>query len=248
MLMETKMQDGRQLTPAAELAQRSQTRFPNESEDYRRARTALLAEEIELRRHIQRVAEQRRQLPRGGEARDYRFLDADGKEIGLADLFGRHDTLFTYFWMYGPERRRPCPMCTSFVGSLDQPAADVEQRLAMAIIGRSPVSRQLAFAQERGWTHLKFYQTIGDDFVRDYNGFDDEGGEGAIVAVWQRHGDKVTLFWAAEGGFETADPGFDPHLAPDPTPLWNILDWTPQGRGTDWYPSLRYPTEQQELT
>ncbi len=53
-------------------------------------------------------------------------------------------------------------------------------------------------------------------------------------------GDKVRLFWAAEGGFETADPGFDPHLAPDPTPLWNILDWTPGGRGTDWYPKLEY--------
>ena len=36
------------------------------------------------------------------------------------------------------------------------------------------------------------------------------------------------------------DPGFDPHLAPDPTPLWNILDWTPGGRGTDWYPKLEY--------
>jgi hypothetical protein len=30
------------------------------------------------------------------------------------------------------------------------------------------------------------------------------------------------------------------HAAPDPTPLWNILDWTPGGRGTDWYPKLDY--------
>jgi hypothetical protein len=22
--------------------------------------------------------------------------------------------------------------------------------------------------------------------------------------------------------------------------LWNILDWTPGGRGTDWYPKLEY--------
>ena len=223
-----------------EMARRNPQRFPGESEEYRRARTALLAEEIELRRHIQRVAEKRRALPPGGEAKDYRFLDSEGKEIGLAELFGRHDTLFTYFWMYGPERERPCPMCTSFVGSMDRPAPDIEQRLAMAIIGRSPVSRQRAFAQERGWTNLKFYQTVGDDFVRDYHGFDDEGRENAIVAIWQRHGGKVNLFWAAEGSAETADPGFDPHLAPDPTPLWNILDWTPAGRGQDWYPSLSY--------
>jgi predicted dithiol-disulfide oxidoreductase (DUF899 family) len=182
----------------------------------------------------------RRALPPGGEAKDYRFLDENGKEVGLPDLFGPRDTLFTYFWMYGPERERPCPMCTSFVGSLDIPAPDIEQRVALAIIGRSPVSRQLAFARERGWRNLKFYQTIGDDFVRHYRGFFPDGSEGAMVLVWTRKDGRVRLFWAAEGSEETADPGFDPHLAPDPTPLWNILDMTPEGRGTDWYPRLEY--------
>jgi predicted dithiol-disulfide oxidoreductase (DUF899 family) len=232
------------LKPAAEMAGQSKTRFSNESDDYRRARTALLAEEIALRRQIQRVAAQRRALPPGGEAKGYRFLDEEGKKIGLIDLFGRHDTLFTYFWMFGPERARPCPMCTSFVGALDIPTPDIEQRLAIAIVGRSPVARQLAIARERGWTNLKFYQTVGDDFPRDYGALtdgDDGLDEGAAVLVWRRDGDKARLFWAAEGGVETADPGFDPHLAPDPTPLWTILDWTPEGRGTDWYPSLEYP-------
>jgi predicted dithiol-disulfide oxidoreductase (DUF899 family) len=208
------------LAPAAELAAKSETRFPRESDEYRKARTALLAEEIELRRHIQRVAEQRRALPPGPEAKDYRFLDKDGNELGLADLFGPHDTLFAYFWMYGSERERACPMCTSFVGSLDIPVPDIEQRVALAIIGRSPVERQLAFA-------------------RDYRAFVD-GDEGAAVLVFKREDSKVRLFWAAEGGSETADPGFDPHLAPKPTPLWNILDMTPGGRGADWYPKLEY--------
>jgi predicted dithiol-disulfide oxidoreductase (DUF899 family) len=233
------MLDQTGLRPASELARGSRTRFANESAEYRAARTDLLAEEIELRRHIQRVAERRRALPPGPVAKDYRFLDKDGRELGLIDLFGRHGTLFTYFWMYGPERERPCPMCTSFVGSLDIPAPDIEQRVALAILGRSTVERQLAVARERGWTHLQFYQIVGDDFARDYHALDG-GEEGAAVLVWKRDGDEVRLFWAAEGGTETADPGFDPHLAPDPTPLWNVLDWTPEGRGTDWYPSLDY--------
>lgn len=228
-----------QLKPARELAEASTTRWPAESAEYRQARTALLAEEIELRRQIQRVAEHRRALPPGPVAEDYRFRDKDGNELTLADLFGRHDTLFTYFWMFGPERERPCPMCTSFVGSLDIPAPDIEQRLALAIIGRSPVERQLAVARERGWDHLSFYQTVGEDFARDLR-LVVNGEEGAGVFVWTRDGDEVRLFWAAEGGSETADPGFDPHLAPDPTPLWNVLDWTPEGRGADWYPKLEY--------
>jgi predicted dithiol-disulfide oxidoreductase (DUF899 family) len=227
------------LKPAREMAEALPTRWLGESAEYRQARTALLAEEIELRRRVQRVAEQRRTLPPGPVAKDYRFRDEQGKDIGLVDLFGRHDTLFTYFWMYGPERARPCPMCTSFVGSLDIPAPDIEQRLALAIVGRSPVARQLAFARERGWRNLKFHQIVGDDFARDVHALTDEG-EGAAVVVWKRDGDTARLFWAAEGGAETADPGFDPHLAPDPTPLWNVLDWSPEGRGADWYPKLGY--------
>jgi len=225
------------LKSAHEMAGAHPTRWPGESADYRAARTALLTEEIELRRQIQRVAEQRRALPPGPAAKDYRFLDEQGNEIGLIDLFSRHDTLFTYAWMFGPERARPCPMCTSFVGSLDIPAPDIEQRLAIAIVGRSPVARQLAFARERGWRNLKFYQIVGDDFVRDYVG----GEDMAAVLIWRRDGDQVRLFWAAEGSAETTDPGFDPHLAPDPTPLWTILDWTPEGRAADWYPKLDYP-------
>ena len=227
------------LKPAREMAEALPIRWDGERADYRLARNALLAAEIELRRQIQRVAEQRRALPPGPAAKDYRFLDEQGNELGLVDLFGRHDSLFAYFWMYGPERARPCPMCTSFVGSLDIPAPDIEQRLAVAILGRSPVARQLAFARERGWRNLKFYQTIGDDYGRGVHALSDEG-EGAAVTVWRRDGDRVRLFWAAEGGAETADPGFDPHLAPDPTPLWNILDMTPEGRGRDWYPKLEY--------
>ena len=67
------------LTPALELARTNKKRYPNESEEYRTARNALLAEEIELRRHIWRVAEQRRELPPGGEVtKDYRFDSKDG--------------------------------------------------------------------------------------------------------------------------------------------------------------------------
>ena len=108
-----------ELQSAAQMARDGSRPFPNESPEYREARTRLLAEEIELRRHIQRVAQTRRALPPGGEAADYRFLDSEGKELSFAELFGRHEILFTYYWMYGPERERPCPMCTSFVGSLD---------------------------------------------------------------------------------------------------------------------------------
>ena len=229
------------LVPADELARRGPVRFPNESAEYRAARTALLAEEIELRRHLVRVAEQRRALPSGPVIdKDYRFVDANGSELGLVDLFGAHDTLVTYFWMYGPARARPCPMCTNLLGPLDGNAADIKQRAALKILGRSPVERQLAFAQERGWADLDFVQTVGDDYARDLGVLTPEGDEYPALVIYRRENDCVRLFWAGEVSGEMADPGQDPRGAPDLAPLWNILDLTPEGRAPDWYPKLSY--------
>jgi predicted dithiol-disulfide oxidoreductase (DUF899 family) len=227
------------LKPATELAAAASKPYPNDSTEYRKARTALLAEEVELRRHIERVAEQRRALPLGGEALDVKLRDENDRTLGLADLFGAHDTLVTYLWMFGPQRARPCPMCTNFIGSFDIPMRDITQRVAFAILGRSPVSRQLAFARERGWRNLKFYQVQDDDWVRQYRALGPDGDEWPAMDVWVKRDGRVYHSWAAELG-GTQDPGQDPREAPDPTPLWNILDLTPGGRGTDWYPKLEY--------
>src|SRR3954452_13747918 len=49
-------------------------RYPNESSEYRAARTALLHDEISLRAQIEAVAARRRALPPGGEVpEDYVF-------------------------------------------------------------------------------------------------------------------------------------------------------------------------------
>ena len=229
------------LVPAAQLAAQGRTPFPGESAAYREARRALLAEEIEFRRHMTRVTEQRRALPDGPVIeKDYRFRDADGAEVGLLELFGDKAALVSYFWMYGPQRERPCPMCTNWLGAVAGNAADIAQRVALKIFGRSPVERQLAFAEERGWRGLEFVQTVGDDYARDLGLLNEDGSENPALVVFKRDGDQVRLFWASEMTLEMADPGQDPRDAPDVAALWSILDLTPGGRGTDWYPKLSY--------
>lgn len=81
--------DTHTLTPAATLAKKAKTPFPGESAEYRRAREALLAAEIEFRRHMTGITEQRQALPPGPViAKNYRFKDANGAEVGLKELFG----------------------------------------------------------------------------------------------------------------------------------------------------------------
>ncbi len=234
------MTNAQTLKPAQELA-RSTRRVPGESAEYRVARNALLAEEIELRRHIERVAAQRRALPPGGVVpKDYLF-EGEGGPATLQQLFGRHDTLVTYNWMFGPRRQRSCPMCTSLLSALDGETPDILQRVAFAVIARSPIERLAAFKKERGWRHLRLYSSGGNTFNRDYADEDPDGDDNAGFNVFTRRDGVVRHFYGDEMGPESADPGQDPRGAPDLMPIWTMLDLTPGGRGSDWYPKLEYP-------
>ena len=227
------------LTPAADLAAKNPIRHPNESDEYRQARQKLLVEEIELRRHMERVAAQRRELPPGGEVpEDYRFVAEDGAEVTLSELFGDHDTLIIYSYMFGPQRDAPCPMCTSFMGSLDHKIADIRQRVAIAFTARSPIERLIDAKKARGWTDLPVYSDERGDYTRAY--VSQEDGDMPAYNVFMRRDGVIRHYWGDEITFEMADPGQDPRGAIEPDPLWLLLDTTPGGRGTDWYPQLTY--------
>lgn len=229
------------LTPAAQLARDNPHRFPNESAEYRAARNALLAEEIELRRHIERVAAQRRALPPGGEVTaDYRFMGEQGP-TDLAGLFGDKQTLVVYSYMFGPHRERPCPMCTNMLDSWEANGADIQQRVALAVVARSPIEKLKAWKAERGWKSLRLYTDLTDAYSRDYPGLQPDGSEDPAFTVFTRRDGTIRHFWSGEMFGASADPGQDPRGAPDPAPLWNVLDMTPEGRGIDWYPKLDYP-------
>jgi predicted dithiol-disulfide oxidoreductase (DUF899 family) len=222
--------------PAEKMARRSPVRVPNESAEYRATRTALLAEEIELRRQIERVARRRRALPPGGAVTgDYRFVGEKG-QVAFADLFGDKETLVAYSYMYGPQRQRPCPMCTSLMSAWDGEARDIGQRVSFVIIARSPIERLVAFKRERGWRHLRIYSDPDGAYTRDY--VHPEDADVPAYNVFTRRDGTIRHFWSGE--MVEGDPGEDPRGAPDLMPLWTVLDTTPEGRGSDWYPRLDY--------
>jgi predicted dithiol-disulfide oxidoreductase (DUF899 family) len=229
----------RTLVPAADLASAGRASFPNESPEYRRARIALLAEEIELRRKMERIAELRRRLPPGGAVtRDYRFEGEDGP-VSLADLFGDRETLVVYSYMFGPARTNPCPMCTSFMASFAAKIPDVTQRVALAFVARSQIARLLEARAARGWARLPVYSDGSGDYTRDYVSAAD--ADVPAYTVFTRRDGTIRHFWSEEMSGEMADPGQDPRGAAQMDPLWILLDTTPEGRGTDWYPRLSYP-------
>src|SRR3984957_21066729 len=130
--MSTRTIEGGTLISASQLAANNAVHFPNESAEYRTARNALLAEEIELRRHIERVAAQRRALPPGGKIPENYELIGETGAVRLSDIFGDKQTLLVYSYMFGPKRQRPCPVCTSMLSSWDGAARNLHHRAALA--------------------------------------------------------------------------------------------------------------------
>ena len=236
-------------------------RFPGESEEYRRERNKLLEAEVDLRRAIERVAAQRRELPLGGTVpEDYVFERAGGGDVRFSELFepGK-DTLVIYSFMFprysgddrpGPEggetaklplQETPCASCTSILDSLDGAARHLAQRVNLAVVAKSDPGRVANFARERGWRHLQLLSSRNNTYNLDYHAESPDFGQLPILNVFVRDGDGFRHSWATELMFAPRDEGEDPRHVDAIWPVWHVLDMTPEGRGTDsGFPALRY--------
>ncbi|HLY19333.1 MAG TPA: DUF899 family protein [Bryobacteraceae bacterium] len=217
--------------------------FPGESVRYRTARKKLLAAERDLRKQVERVARLRRKLPVGGALlQDYVFEEGpDGHAVKLSELFrdGLH-TLALYSYMFGPRMKQPCPMCTSFLDSLNGAAPHAGQRLNLAVVAKSPIGRIREFGLGRGWNNLRLLSSAGNTYNRDYHGETADGGQLPLLNVFVRRGERISHFYATELLFSKPDRAQNERHIDMMWPLWNLLDMTPEGRGAGWYPRLSY--------
>jgi predicted dithiol-disulfide oxidoreductase (DUF899 family) len=217
-------------------------RFPNESPEYREARDRLLAAEADLRRQTEAVAALRRDLPPGGVvAQDYVF-DEDGEPVRLSQLFGDHDTLAIYSFMFprALDDGAPCPSCSSILDSLDGAARHLTQRIALAVVAKAESARIRDYARHRGWRHLRLLSSADNDYNPDYRAEGPDGAQWPILNVFTRRDGEIRHFWGSELGDAPSEPGQEPRLVDFIWPIWQVLDVTPEGRGTDWSPQREY--------
>ncbi len=214
-------------------------RFPGESAEYRVARNELLEAERQLRRQIEAVAAQRRDLPAGGKLmEDYVFAGVAG-DIRFTELFAPgKDSLIVYNMMFAAGAD-PCPMCTALVDGLNGNAVHVEQRVNLAIVAAAPIEQLTAYADERGWNNLRLLSSHNNSYNRDFHA-ETADGQWPMLNVFSRSGDQIIHNWGSELLFVDADPGQNQRHVDLIWPLWNLLDLTPEGRGDNWFPSRRY--------
>jgi predicted dithiol-disulfide oxidoreductase (DUF899 family) len=217
-------------------------RFPGETAEYRAARDQLLGAEIDLRRRTEAVAAQRRALPLGGKVpEDYVFETMRDEPVRMSELFrAGKDTLVIYSYMYSPAMKTPCPSCTSIIDSLDGAAQHVEQRVNLAVVAKSPPSRIRDVARERGWDHVQLLSSGNNSYNVDYHAESETGGQMPVLNVFVRRDDGIHHTYATELIWAPREEGQDPRHADSIWPLWNVFDYTPDGRGTTGIPKLHY--------
>jgi predicted dithiol-disulfide oxidoreductase (DUF899 family) len=226
-----------------------EVRFPGESKSYRTARNNLLKAEIDLRREIERVAALRRKLPVGGAVpEDYVFEEGPDSPAGgalsravkLSELFGKDASLIVYSFMYGPAMEKPCPSCTSILDSMNGAAPHATQHINLVVVAKSPIERIRDYAKTRGWNNLRLLSSAKNSYNRDYHGESATGSQMPNLNVFVKRGNQVHHVFSTELLFARSDPGQDHRHVDIIWPLWNLYDFTPEGRGANWYPRLSY--------
>ena len=206
----------------------SELRYPNESRHYREARDALLDEERRLVAQVKAVAEQRRQLPRGGKLKeDYRFTGANdrnlGQEVRFSQLFGDHRTLLLYSYMFGKSWDKPCPSCTSLIDGFDRAAISVRRDAALVVVAKAPAGKLHAWAAERGWSRIDLVSAEDTGYLADYRCQTGDADDDLqpVMQVFTRHEDGIYHFWGTEMTGNHLDTVWV---------YWNLMDMTPEGR------------------
>jgi predicted dithiol-disulfide oxidoreductase (DUF899 family) len=233
--------------------------YPNETAAYRKARNDLLDAEMALRVQLEAVAAQRRALPPGGETPEDYVFERIGEnrmpeKVKMSALFGAHNTLILYSFMYGPDVDAPCSGCTNLLDSIDGAARHIGQRATLWIVAKSPIARLVSWAKDRGWGHLRFVSTAGNTFDADYFGDTsklspahrkahgvppDKNWDETIFNVFRMDNGVIRHFWGSELSFAPAEPHQNHRSGDLTSALWALLDMTPEGRGA-FFPKLTY--------
>ena len=121
----------------------------------------------------------------------------------------------------------------------------MNQRVNFFVVAKSPIQRIRNVARERGWKHLRLLSSEGNTYNHDYHGEDEKGDQTPALNVFTRRDGKIYHFYNTELMFAPPDPPHDPRHVDLIWPLWNLLDFTPEGRGTNWRPKLSYPDSKQ---
>jgi predicted dithiol-disulfide oxidoreductase (DUF899 family) len=137
-------------------------------EEWLTARLDLLADEKELTRRSDVLAQRRQQLPWVRIDKDYRF-ETDKGRATLTDLFKGRSQLLVYHFMFGPDYTAGCPSCSSIADGVNGIVVHLENHdVAFTAVSRAPLAKLQAFKKRMGWS-FDWASSFGSDFNGDFS-------------------------------------------------------------------------------
>src|SRR4051794_24280169 len=135
--------------------------------DWLTQRKALLEQEKELTRQLDRVNAARRRLPMVKIEKAYSFEGPNGK-VTLLDLFEGRRQLIVYHFMFDPKWEKGCPGCTGYVDALGDLSMLAKRHTNFVLISRAPSAKLEAYRKQRGWDR-PWFSSFGSDFNYDFH-------------------------------------------------------------------------------
>jgi predicted dithiol-disulfide oxidoreductase (DUF899 family) len=188
-------------------------------EEWEAARLELLVKEKELTRARDRLAAERRRMPRLAVDKDYRFEGPDGA-ASLLDLFAGRRQLIIYRFFYEPGvagwPEAGCPGCSLMADQVAHLSHLNARDTRFAYVSRAPQANIEQLKARMGW-EIPWY-TITDGFDADF-GVDEWHGTNAFL----RDGDRIfRTYFVNNRGDEALGS------------TWSYLDLSALGRQEEW--------------
>jgi predicted dithiol-disulfide oxidoreductase (DUF899 family) len=137
-------------------------------EEWLEARLQLLADEKELTRQNDRLAQRRQELPWVRIDKDYRF-DTDDGAASLADLFQGRSQLLIYHFMFGPDYTAGCPACSTIADGFNGSVVHLANHdVTMMAVSRAPLAKLQEYKRRMGWS-FPWASSFDSDFNYDFN-------------------------------------------------------------------------------
>src|SRR5438128_9555876 len=110
-------------------------------EEWLVARKKLLAKEKEFTRQRDALSAERRKLPMVKIEKEYVFEGPNGR-ANLRDLFGNHDQLIIYHFMFDPSWEEGCKSCSHLMDNSEGAIVHLKARnTAFVVVSRAPLAK-----------------------------------------------------------------------------------------------------------
>jgi predicted dithiol-disulfide oxidoreductase (DUF899 family) len=209
-------------------------------EEWLNARKAFLLKEKEFTYAREKLNEERRKLPMVKIEQNYQF-DSESGQQSLGDLFGSHQQLIIYHFMFGKDWEEGCPSCSFWADNFNGIDSHLAARnTAFAVTSNAPLQTLTDYKKRLGWS-FNWVSATDTQFGADFAvSFYDDGIEKSGYNYSESIPDMeelpgISIFLKHDGdiyhSYSTYARGLDMLNG-----AYHYLDLTPRGRDESGLP------------